>query len=36
MRNGSRLPLTIAVPLIAAVVLAVGAVLTVLIAIYRP
>jgi putative membrane protein len=34
MRNGRRLPLTIAVPLIAAVVLAVGAVLTVLIAIY--
>lgn len=34
MRHGGRLPLTIAIPLIAAVVLAVGAVLTVLIAIY--
>ncbi|MGA0566665.1 YidH family protein [Rathayibacter sp. KR2-224] len=34
MRQGRRLPLTVAVPLIAAVVLAVAAVLTVLIAVY--
>jgi putative membrane protein len=34
MRHGRRLPLTVAVPLIAAVVLAVGAVITVLIAVY--
>ncbi|WP_022900514.1 YidH family protein [Humibacter albus] len=34
MRHGRRLPLTIAVPFIAAVVLAVGAVIAVLIAIY--